>query len=606
MDYVAAGGRVVHTAKLCGVLGRSERKTSTSSRRFLVSASIAVAILIATTATAQTPAPAKWAEVPDSHMGPEIMVMTNAEAGGTDVNAPFGWSESGGAYDSINDQACFWASGGHADYGGTELYCYAFATNTWTRPLDPMPLDGPPVLDDDGDGVPDLCPAPRGFPDWPLSSHNYDGLEFVEDWTKPAPNRKKLYRFGAGHFCAGPVTNFVAGDILDMDTLIPSPYPRDAEDPLNQYLDEGSWSRIKLAYDAARHKLIVIPIGGKVHEIDPETGKATRALGPPDAQGNRPFRNVGYGGSGMLAFSEATRTAWWMEYRKGPRRMSVSLSGVYGPEELPFGDWKGEGFPFEKMTALAIEPGPRGDVMTQNNAEWTGWIDVSEGRFYVIYPGAVPDPNSQTRNKAYRLFGREADGLMWNMADAHETNNAVGDALGKWAVFNPPTDAQLAAMPTCQDETTPGGPPYLDMTGTWGAVVDGCWWDFDAEPVLVTHLLELDMTDTAHHGWKWDNDGPDPHQSRADFVFDEPAAGVLEVQGYDIDHPNGSGSTPEVTVELNGVEIGHLSQGPNNGLGALDTFVLDPMLLVAGENTVSFIQRNPGWKWGVTNLTVRE
>ena len=72
----------------------------------------------------------------------------------------------------------------------------------------------------------------------------------------------------------------------------------------------------------------------------------------------------------------------------------------------------------------------------------------------------------------------------------------------------------------------------------------------------------------------------------------------MQVTGYDIDYAD------EISVWLNGTQIGFLAKGPNNKLNAGDLFTLPPTLHEAGPNAIEFRQRTVGWKWGVTDLGV--
>lgn len=118
----------------------------------------------------------------------------------------------------------------------------------------------------------------------------------------------------------------------------------------------------------------------------------------------------------------------------------------------------------------------------------------------------------------------------------------------------------------------------------------------DGTPPIVA--LTLDEVDTGSYGYKY---GTGEHETvlTATFPGDGVSAYYLEVVGFDIDYAD------EISVHLNGMQIGFLSKGPNNGLNAGDLFTLLPPFAVAGTNSLEFRQREPGWKWGVTNLVVR-
>ena len=113
-------------------------------------------------------------------------------------------------------------------------------------------------------------------------------------------------------------------------------------------------------------------------------------------------------------------------------------------------------------------------------------------------------------------------------------------------------------------------------------------------PVLT---LALDSVDLNAYGYKY---GSSEHKTvlAAIFTGDGTSTYHLQVTGYDIDYAD------EISVWLNGTQIGFLAKGSNNGLNAGDLFTLPPTLHVAGPNAIEFRQRTVGWKWGVTSLGV--
>ena len=75
---------------------------------------------------------------------------------------------------------------------------------------------------------------------------------------------------------------------------------------------------------------------------------------------------------------------------------------------------------------------------------------------------------------------------------------------------------------------------------------------------------------------------------------------VFSVAGFDIDF------TDEVALYLNGVLLGYLSQGPNDGLNSGDSYCIRVGDQLNGENRLKFVQKTAGWKWGVTDLLLEE
>ena len=147
--------------------------------------------------------------------------------------------------------------------------------------------------------------------------------------------------------------------------------------------------------------------------------------------------------------------------------------------------------------------------------------------------------------------------------------------------------------------------PALQMAGEnrieFRERVDGWTWGVTALGVLSPPTpdvaLALDMVDAGQYGHNY---GSAQNGTRvvASFMGDGSTPYELHVTGYDIDWED------EVSVYLNGTQIGYLSVGPNNGLNAGDVFLLDPALQVTGENRIEFRERVDGWKWGVTALGV--
>ncbi len=107
----------------------------------------------------------------------------------------------------------------------------------------------------------------------------------------------------------------------------------------------------------------------------------------------------------------------------------------------------------------------------------------------------------------------------------------------------------------------------------------------------------MGVTDTGQYGHLY---GTSEHQDGLTATFDGTGTDlILSVDGYDIDYDD------EVAVSLNGVLLGYLSKGTNNGLNGGDTFPIPASQQMAGKNKLTFEQaRALRWKWGVTNLLV--
>ena len=75
---------------------------------------------------------------------------------------------------------------------------------------------------------------------------------------------------------------------------------------------------------------------------------------------------------------------------------------------------------------------------------------------------------------------------------------------------------------------------------------------------------------------------------------------MFTVTGYDIDYKD------EIGVYLNDIFLGYLAKGPNNGMNAGDSFSIPAGDQYTGENRIRFVQKSPGWMWGITNLMIAE
>ena len=70
--------------------------------------------------------------------------------------------------------------------------------------------------------------------------------------------------------------------------------------------------------------------------------------------------------------------------------------------------------------------------------------------------------------------------------------------------------------------------------------------------------------------------------------------------GYDIDYVD------ELALYLNDILVGYLVTGPDDMLNIGETFELPAAAQVPGMNVLKFVQKTPGWKWGVTDLLLSE
>lgn len=187
--------------------------------------------------------PGSWYELP----GSKIPLITAAEAKRIGVH---GWtgpvsvitSWNGAAF---NGRRWFFHGGGHADYGGNEVYAFDFGTLRWERLTDPSPLTGPFLSE--------KC---RGPESGPPAMHTYDGLI----WT---PKTNEIFLFGAVPFCTAGMVYEVPG-IYAFDpvtkrwrlasSVFKGGFARTALLPNGDiYLHVGRWGRI---YDPATGRFV--------------------------------------------------------------------------------------------------------------------------------------------------------------------------------------------------------------------------------------------------------------------------------------------------------------------------------------------------------------
>lgn len=106
---------------------------------------------------------------------------------------------NGGAFDAERGQFRL-HGGGHADYGGNEIYVFDFPSLKWSRETEPQALTGPLLKDTDGDEIADACPAPASGPP---ATHTYQGFVYV-------PKIDRHWLFGTVAYCSGAMAGQLA------------------------------------------------------------------------------------------------------------------------------------------------------------------------------------------------------------------------------------------------------------------------------------------------------------------------------------------------------------------------------------------------------------
>ena len=140
--------------------------------------------------------PGYWYEVPNSNLSTELPspLPPNSSGPGSIMNA---WN--GGAYDTKRDRLIVWG-GGHADYGGNEIYVFDINTLKWTRIWGPS-ANIPPIGSTTTEAYPDGSPAAR---------HTYEALEYI-------PSLDGFFTAGGSLYSSGGASNGVW--VFDFNTL---------------------------------------------------------------------------------------------------------------------------------------------------------------------------------------------------------------------------------------------------------------------------------------------------------------------------------------------------------------------------------------------------
>jgi hypothetical protein len=129
------------------------------------------------------PVPGRWVELPGTAMSAVAATREGHPGWGSGPRAVTdAWG--GGAFDGRRNVLLL-TGGGHADYGGNEVYEFALDTRTWTRATEPSPMREI---------------EPNKFEvlgsEAPLSSHTYDGLVFL-------PGVDAMFKFGGACYRSG-------------------------------------------------------------------------------------------------------------------------------------------------------------------------------------------------------------------------------------------------------------------------------------------------------------------------------------------------------------------------------------------------------------------
>lgn len=130
------------------------------------------------------PAPGEWLELAGASPGPTAPARDGHPAWG--VIGPRAVTDAwgGAAFDPTRGVLVI-TGGGHADYGGNEVYEFDLASRHWRRATDPSPMR------EVGPGRFEVLGEPA-----PVSSHSYDGLQWV-------PTLDGIFKFGGSCYRDG-------------------------------------------------------------------------------------------------------------------------------------------------------------------------------------------------------------------------------------------------------------------------------------------------------------------------------------------------------------------------------------------------------------------
>lgn len=126
--------------------------------------------------------PGSWYEVPDT----KLRAVLPSPLPDTGYNGPHAIVDTwnGAAYDTHLDALVIPGAGGHADYGGNEVYAFWLSRLRWERLTDPSP-----TTRDTTEALADGRPASR---------HTYDGVSYIESIRKIFVTGGSLWYSGNG------------------------------------------------------------------------------------------------------------------------------------------------------------------------------------------------------------------------------------------------------------------------------------------------------------------------------------------------------------------------------------------------------------------------
>jgi hypothetical protein len=254
------------------------------------------------------------------------------------------------------------ANGGHADYGGNEIYKFdlQFPDAGWSVEVPAQPLTGEFAHDSAGDGVDGACPRPASGP---MASHTYNGVV----WS---PRSQDILWLGTAGYCRngmGPSTAWVF-------------------DPKNEtWIEQSDLDKLarfaRTEIDPSNGDIIVVS-RQYVYLIDPITKEVKRR----SSRG----RQVDGGG---LAFDARSRTLY-----------ATARDAIYSTNIPENGEFAG----LKKLADVpGVKPamgfamhGPTGDFILWDGADKTYRWRSGDDQLEEL-PVTSEAPNSTLRNRIY-------------------------------------------------------------------------------------------------------------------------------------------------------------------------------------------------------------
>lgn len=284
---------------------------------------------------------------------------------------------NGGAFDAQRGQFRL-HGGGHADYGGNEVYAFDFATLSWARETDPQPLTGRMLKDTDGDGVTDACPAPAAGPP---ATHTYQGFVHV-------PKIERYWLFGTVEYCSGAMGGQSAWEYdaerrtwTAMPELDPyAKFPRALIDP------------------ASGNVLVHVARKSGWHEIDPQSRTVVRS-----------FKQDPFGSyiDGPAVFDSRQRVIYTIiGGRSTDRLVAYQLPGDTGAGD--FGTRLVARWPKQGMKAWGIAQHASGLLVLWDGNDRILTVDPQSGQSWELQVGGAAYTSGRKDGRPARVYSKWA------------------------------------------------------------------------------------------------------------------------------------------------------------------------------------------------------